>query len=87
MEKLKETFLKKYGIWEYVLFLVGLAFLGRIVYSVIVADFKNMTWDEISAIILFFALGVLAISRPLAILELGRKQLGLKSKKNERTND
>lgn len=88
MDKIKETFLKKYGVWEYVLFLVGIAFLGRVVYSVVIADFKNMTWDEIGIITLFLALGVLAVAKPMAIADYARKKVGLeKNKKNEGVND
>ncbi|MBL87195.1 MAG: hypothetical protein CMO82_11115 [Winogradskyella sp.] len=90
MDKIRETFLKKYGVWEYVLFLVGIAILGRVVYSIIIADFKTMTWDEIGIIILFLSLGVLAVAKPLAIADYARKKVGLETKdksKNERIND
>ena len=80
MDKIRETFLKKYGVWEYVLFLVGLAILGRVVYSIIVADFKAMTWEEIGIITLFFAIGVLAVAKPLAIADYARKKAGLEIK-------
>ena len=80
---LKETFLKKYGVWEYVLFIVGLAFLGRVVYSVVIADFKNITWEEIAIIVFFFSLGVLSVSKPLSILDLARKKAGLEPKEKK----
>lgn len=80
MDKIRETFLKKYGVWEYVLFLVGLAILGRVVYSIIFADFKTMTWEEIGIITLFFAIGVLAVAKPLAIADYARKKAGLEIK-------
>ena len=80
MDKIRETFLKKYGIWEYLLFIVGLAILGRVVYSIVIADFKTMTWEEIGIIILFFALGVLAVAKPLALADYARKKVGLETK-------
>jgi len=88
MDKIRETFLKKYGVWEYLLFIVGLAILGRVVYSIIIADFKTMTWEEIGIIILFFALGVLAVAKPLALADYARKKVGLdKRSNNEGVND
>lgn len=83
MTKLKETFLKKYGVWEYVLFLIGVGFLGRVLYSFIIADLKNLTIEEIGIMILFFALGALAIAAPLAILDLARKKVGLPTRKEK----
>ncbi len=90
MKNLKETFLKKYGVPEYVLFLVGLAILSRVVYSIIIADFKDMTWTEIGIITLFLCLGVLAVAKPLAIIEYAKKKAGIETsenKQNERIND
>tara|TARA_R100000789_G_C2945718_1_gene133490 strand:- start:10 stop:255 length:246 start_codon:yes stop_codon:yes gene_type:complete len=80
MSNLKETFLKRYGVWEYVLFLIGLGMLGRVLYSVIIADFKNMTIEEIGVIILFFALGILAIAAPLTLLDFARKKAGMQTR-------
>lgn len=65
------------------MFLVGIAILGRVVYSIIIADFKTMTWDEIGIIILFLSLGVLAVAKPLAIADYARKKAGLKVKGEE----
>ncbi|XRE42207.1 hypothetical protein ACIVBQ_000411 [Tenacibaculum discolor] len=85
MNKLKETFLKKYGVWEYVVFFVGAVILGRVLFSIIVADFKNMTIEEIGVIILFLSLGIISVGAPLTILEFARKKAGLptRSEKNK----
>ncbi|TDQ27619.1 hypothetical protein [Tenacibaculum caenipelagi] len=83
MKSLKETLLKKYGVWEYVVFLVGLGILSRVLYSIIIADFKNMTIEEIGIIILFLSLGIIAIAAPLTILEFARKKAGLQTRKEK----
>ena len=83
MKSIKETFLKKYGVWEYVVFFVGAVILGRVLFSIIVADFKNMTIEEIGIIILFLSLGIIAIAAPLTILEFARKKAGLPTRKEQ----
>ena len=83
MENIKETFLKKYGIWEYILFLIGLAFSGRVVYSFVIADFKTLTLEEIGIMILFLCLGILAFAAPLKLLEFARKRVGMETREEK----
>lgn len=83
MRNLKQTFLKEYGIWEYVVFIVGLVLLGRVSYSIIVADFKNMTIEEIGVIVLFLAIGIIAVGSPLTMLEFARKKAGVPTRKDK----
>ena len=83
MKDLKETYLKKYGVWEYVLFLIGLALAGRSVYSIIIADFKTITAIEIGVIILFLCLGILSFAAPLTMLDIARKKAGMETRREK----
>ena len=76
MKDLKETFLKKYGVSEYVLFVFGLLLAGRATYSMVVLNFKDTTWLEIGFISTIFFLGVLAFSAPKFLVDLAKKKTG-----------
>ena len=74
MNKIRDSFLHKYGVWEYILFIVGLMLIAKTTHSFIVADFHIMTWNEIGMIILVFLLGTLAMAAPKAILDAARSK-------------
>ncbi len=82
MEKLRETFIKKYGIWEYILFGLGLVFLGRVGYEFVTISLEELTWDIIAILMVFVALGALLVGAPKTILDWGRKKVGLNQKNN-----
>lgn len=82
MENLKQNFLKKYGIWEYILLLLGLAFLYRVGEQVIIRPWEDFTLEIVGIMILFTALGSLLVAKPMAILDLARKKIGLDTKGN-----
>ncbi len=78
--KIRQTFLKEYGIWEYVLFGIGLIFLGRVGYEVIILDFKEATWVYVGVLVLFLCLGILSVAAPKSILDFARKRVGMEVK-------
>lgn len=77
MGNLRETFLKKYGVWEYVLFLFGIALSGRATYSMVILNFKETSWLEIAFITSIFLLGILAFSAPKYLVGLAKKKTGV----------
>ena len=82
MGKISETFLKKYGIAEYVLFIAGIAIIGRVVYSLLIADFKTMTWAEIGVITFVMSIGILAVAAPKTMVDFAKKKTKLDNKDN-----
>lgn len=76
-EKLRKSFLKEYGIWEYVLFGIGMIFLGRVGYEVIFLNIDEITWIIIGVLVLFLSLGALLVARPKSILDFARKRVGM----------
>ncbi len=77
------NWLKRYGIWEYLLFIFGGILLGRVGYEVITMEFEGVTWDVWLALLGIAAVGSLFVGRPLAILDFGRKRLGIQTKKDQ----
>ncbi|MGE5944597.1 MAG: hypothetical protein ACM31G_09685 [Flavobacteriales bacterium] len=80
---IKETFLKKYGVSEYLVLLAGLCIMARAVYSLIMLNLKATSWEEIAMIISIFCLGFLAVKAPFALLEFSRARLGMETKKEK----
>tara|TARA_R110000823_G_scaffold309594_4_gene433980 strand:+ start:3574 stop:3852 length:279 start_codon:yes stop_codon:yes gene_type:complete len=81
MTALKETFLKKYGVWEYILFIMGLIVLGRTAYEIIVVNFNELTWEVIAIYILFILLGALLVGAPKYIVDIARNRFKTEPKK------
>ena len=75
MGKLRETFMKKYGLWEYVLFFGGLLIFGKLVYQFMTDTIDGDALDGIALV-----LSILMMGLPLAILEFARKKAGLKTR-------
>ncbi len=76
MNKIKETYLQKYGIWEYSLFAIGwfiIIKLGRDFWN----DVFTYSLNEIGASLL----GICLIAFPLTINDTIRKLRGLEPKK------
>lgn len=80
MGNLKETFLKKYGVWEYVLIIIGILVCYSPIRYLILIDFENASWEVITIVIFVLLFGILLIAAPLSILDYGRKKLGLEPK-------
>ena len=83
MGNIKETFLKKYGVWEYVLMIIGLLICYKPVEYIVTIDFEAASWPVIGIVVFFLLLGVLFIAAPLSILELARKKMGLKTRSDK----
>lgn len=80
MGEIKETYLKKYGIWEYILLALGLVFLYSVGKEVVTREWEEFTIPIIGVMVLFLSLGALLIARPFAILEFARKKAGLETR-------
>lgn len=78
---IKETFLKKYGVAEYIVMLAGLCVIARGVYSFIVLNLRVATWDEIAKVCFVFSLGLLACCAPNKLITWSGKLVGAKTEK------
>ena len=83
MTKLKETYLKKYGVWEYVLFVLGFIILLKTTITFWKSDMEALEWTTIGIMSFFIALGSLLISKPLTILDLARKRIGMETREDK----
>lgn len=81
MGNLKETFIKKYGIAEYIVLMAGIAILGRGVYSLVILNLKDTSWEEIAMIVFIFCIGFVAVKAPLKLLDFARKRIGMETKR------
>lgn len=72
---IRETFLKKYGIWEYIFLVAGLLILGTLVYWFMTKQLENSIYEGIALIVSIFM-----IAAPQSLLNWGRKKVGLKTK-------
>lgn len=75
------THFKKYGLPEWLVFLAGAAILLRAVYSMVIVNFKDTTWEEIALMILFLSIGIVALMAPLTLVDFARKKIGMETKK------
>ena len=83
MEELKQNLLKKYGVWEYILLLLGLIFLFSVGKQVIMRPWEAFTLPIIGILILFTSIGFLLVAKPLTILDMARKRVGMETKKDK----
>lgn len=83
MSNLKETFIKKYGIGEYLLIALGLVFFYSIGKEVLTRNWEDFTIPIIGVLILFVSLGSLLIMKPMAILDMARSRIGMETKKEK----
>ncbi|WP_299431581.1 hypothetical protein [uncultured Aquimarina sp.] len=63
------NYLKKYGVWEYVLFLFGLSILIKIAYGFITDTIENTAINGIA-----FLAAVLCIAAPISIVEISKSK-------------
>lgn len=85
MGDLKETFIKKYGIGEYFLIILGLIFFYSVGKEVLTRPWESFTINIIGVLILFVSLGSLLIFKPMVILDIARKRFGMETKKEKYT--
>jgi hypothetical protein len=83
MGDLKETFIKKYGIGEYFLIVLGLIFFYSVGKEVITREWEDFTLQISGVLILFVSLGSLLIFKPMSILDMARKRIGMETKKDK----
>jgi hypothetical protein len=83
---IKETFLKKYGVAEYIVMLAGLCIIARGVYSLIVLNLKDTSWEEITMIVFIFCIGFLACYAPMTLADFARTKVGLEPKKEKKAD-
>ena len=89
MKEIKETFLRKYGIWEYILLVLGVFIEVKLAIDFWNDDF-GYSFNEIGASVF----GILLIAFPLTLLDIIRKKTGLQTReekynsvKNENNNE
>ncbi len=70
-----KNILRKYSVWEYVFFIIGLSILGKITYSFIKDTLENTVLNGIALIV-----GILLLAAPSTLVEI------VKKKANENTN-
>lgn len=75
MEKIKQSFLKRYGVKEYIFLLIGSIVMGIQVYRYATNTLGN--WELETAV---FALAFMLLFAPLTILNIIRKARGLETK-------
>jgi len=80
---MSENFLRKYGVWEYMLFIFGGILLGRTAYEIIMVNFEETNWEYWLINLGLASVGALFVGKPLSILDFGRKKLGLEPKKEQ----
>jgi len=80
MKKLKESF-AKYGPWEWVAFVFGLAVTTRVLLQYLFGQFDHIdSWEETPELIVplgALVLGGLLIAVPMAVIDLFRKKAGM----------
>lgn len=75
MEKIKQSFLKRYGIKEYIFLLIG-----SVVISIQVFRYATNTLGDWKMETAVFALAFMLLFAPLTILNIIRKARGLETK-------
>lgn len=83
MTNIKENLIKKYGVWEYILLILGLIFLFSVGKQVIVRPWEDFTLPIIGILILFTSIGSLLVAKPMTILDMARKRVGMETKKDK----
>ncbi len=72
MNKIKESFLKKYSVWEYIAFLGGLILFGYAIREVVLETYENIS--IIGAIALA---GLVLMAAPILYIKLFNRRTGL----------
>ena len=76
-----KTSFNKYGIGEIIMAALGLVFLINVGNEVLVRDWEDFTLPIIGVMVVFLSLGVLLMMKPLTILDMARKKVGMQTKK------
>lgn len=63
--------LKKYGVWEYVLFLFGFIVLAKLTYSFVLDELEFSMLNGVA-----LTLGVLFMAAPATIVQIMKKKAG-----------
>lgn len=78
MGDIRETFMKKYGWGEYLLFILGATVLGYQVYSYVTNSLEGSALDGVA-----FVCGVFCVLAPMTLLDFARKKVGMETKSNK----
>lgn len=81
MGDLKETFMKKYGVWEYLLFLGGALMFGRVIYMFMIGRYDDAeSIADLAVPIGALALSILMFAIPMTLIDAVRKKAGIETK-------
>lgn len=80
MGNIKENLLKRYGIGEYLLALIGCIIEYKSLKELLFSELQNVEWEFIALVILLMLFGALFIMAPMAVLDIARKRFGMKPK-------
>jgi len=72
MKKIKETFLKKYAVWEYVAFAGGLVLFGNAIKQIVLGQYTDIS--TVAAIALS---GLVLMASPVLYIKLFKQNTGL----------
>lgn len=72
MQKIKETFLKKYSVWEYIAFLGGLVLFGYAIREVVTESYENLNVVGVVALV-----GLVLMAAPMLYVKLFNHKTGL----------
>lgn len=78
MGSIKETFLNKYGIYEYIFLVMGVLILGTLTYWFMTKELEYSMGEGIALVV-----GVFAVGAPLSLLEWGRKKIGIETREKK----
>lgn len=67
-----QTLIKKYKVWEYALFIIGLVLTGSAAYELIMNDYKSMNYVLIELFV-----GVILMMSPVIIVKFVAKKMGV----------
>jgi len=73
MNKTKETFLKKYSVWEYIAFLGGLILFGYAISEVVLEAYEDIVLVGVVALV-----GLVLMAAPILYVRLFNDRVGLK---------
>lgn len=75
-----KTSFNKYGIGEIILACLGFVFLLNVGIELFEREWEDFTLETIGIMVLFVSLGSLLIIKPMSILDMARKKVGLETK-------
>ena len=78
MKDIRKSFLEEYGIYEYLIFLLGVIIASGATYKMLTLDTKDTTWLELGFITTIFFIGILAFSAPKYLVDIAKKKISKK---------